>query len=165
MGLGSYPANGGWFEVFDYEGGNLAHKTWGRVNWSPYNGANGETRPACGDIDGDGRDEIFIGLGPYPGNGGWFEIFDYDAGNLVHKVWWRVNWSAYNAANGETRPACGDIDGDGRDEIVIGLGSGGGGYLEVFDDASAGYAHLAWPRICWSTYSGTTEQTRPVVKK
>jgi hypothetical protein len=165
IGLGSYPTYGGWFEVFDYDAGNLVHKVWGRVNWSSYNSANGESWPTCGDIDGDGRDEVIVGFSSYPANGGWFEVFDYDAGNLVHKVWGRVNWSSYNSANGETRPACGDIDRDGRDEIVIGLGDGGGGYLEVFDDASGGYAHLAWPRICWSTYSSANGETWPAVKK
>lgn len=28
-------------------------------------------------------------------------------------------------ANGGTFPACGDVDGDGRDEIVLGLGKDG----------------------------------------
>ena len=165
IGLSSYPTYGGWFEIFDYDAGILTHKLWWRINWSPYNSVNGESRPACGDIDGDGRDEIVIGLGSYSTNGGWFEIFDYDAGILTHKLWWRVNWSAYNGANGETRPVCGDIDGDARDEIVVGLGNGGGGYLEVFDDASGGYAHLGWPRVCWSPYYGANGETWPAVKR
>jgi len=164
IGLGSYPAKGGYFEVFDYDAANLVHKAWGRVSWSPYNSANGETRPACGDIDGDGRDEIIIGLGSYPAKGGYFEVFDYDTGSCTHKAWGQVNWSPYNSANGETRPACGDIDGDGRDEIVIGLGSFPtyGGWFEVFDD---NYAHLTWGWINWSPYNAANGESWPAVKR
>jgi hypothetical protein len=165
IGLGSYATNGGWFEVFDYEGSSLVHTAWGRVSWWAYNTANGETRPACGDIDADGRDEIVIGLGSYPANGGWFEVFDYEASSLVHTAWGRVSWWAYNTANGETRPACGDIDADGKDEIIIGLGDGGGGWFEVFDDAIAGYAHVAMPRIHWWAYNTANGETWPAVKK
>jgi len=163
IGLGR--DGGGWFEVFDYDAANLVHKAWGRVNWSPYNNANGETRPACGDIDGDGYDEIIIGLASYPANGGWFEVFDHDAAHLLHKIWKRINWPAYNSANGETRPACGDIDGDGYGEIVIGLGVGAWGYMEIFDDAHAGCAHLAWPRVHWEPYNSTNGETWPALTK
>jgi hypothetical protein len=222
IGLGSYPGDGGWFQVFDYASGAVTHKAWKRVNWGGYNSASGETRPACGDMDGDGRDEIVIGLsgdgdgylevfddavagyvhlawgriqwggynsgngeswpacgnvdgdgedeiivglGSYPSSGGWFEIFDYGAGDMIHKAWKQVNWGGYNTTNGETHPACGDIDGDGRDEIVIGLGDGGQGYMEVFDDALAGYAHLDWAQIHWEGYCSNGGETWPGVKE
>lgn len=38
---------------------------------------------------------------------------------------------ATGGANGETRPAWCDLDGDGDPELVMGLGKGGGGWLEV----------------------------------
>ena len=160
LGLG--PVDGdpsipcGWFELLDDD---YSHLAWGRINWSSYNSANGESWPACGDVDGDGRDEIIIGLGS--GGRGNFEVFEYSAGSLAHAAWVKVNWSSYNNANGETRPACGDVDGDGRDEVIIGLGSASGGYLEVFDDATAGYSHLAWPRVLWAAYNSANGETRP----
>ena len=157
IGLGS--GGRGNFEVFEYSAGSLAHAAWVKVNWSSYNNANGETRPACGDVDGDGRDEVIIGLGS--ASGGYLEVFDDATAGYSHLAWPRVLWAAYNSANGETRPACGDVDGDGRDEIVVGLGQGAEGYLEVFDDATAGYAHMAWPRVQWWTYNSTNGQTRP----
>jgi hypothetical protein len=157
IGLGS--GSGGYFEVFDYVGGSLIHRDWVRINWKDYNNTNGETRPACGDVDGDGRDEIVVGLGQ--GSGGYFEVFDDALAGYAHLTWPRVGWGSYNSANGETRPASGDVDGDGRDEIVVGLGQGSGGYFEVFDDALAGYAHLAWPRVRWGSYDSANGETRP----
>ncbi|MDL1960780.1 MAG: hypothetical protein LWX01_03635, partial [Deltaproteobacteria bacterium] len=136
VGLGPVPGNssipGGWFEVLDDD---FSHLAWGRVNWGAYNSANGETRPACGDVDNDGNDEIVVGLGTYTTNGGWMEVFDYAGGAVTHKDWVHVNWPTYNSANGETRPACGDVDGDGNDEIVVGLGTytTNGGWMEIFD--------------------------------
>jgi hypothetical protein len=147
---------GGWFEVLDDD---YTHLAWGRIHWTDYNSANGESWPALGDVDGDGKDEIIVGLGP--GGNGWFEVFDYEAGSLVHKTWRRVNWKTYYTQNAETRPACGDIDGDGLDEIVIGLGQGAGGYLEVFDDASAGFVHLDWVIVHWGDYCSTNGETWP----
>jgi len=161
VGLGSSGA--GWFEVFDDGTAGYGHLSWPRVSWNAYNSANGESRPACGDVDGDGVDEIVIGLGS--SGSGWFEVFEYEGGRAVHRDWVRVRYKDYNSQDGESRPVCGDIDGDGRDEIVVGLGQGGGGYMEVFDDASAGYGHLAWPRVHWQAAVSANGETWPGVKK
>jgi hypothetical protein len=56
-------------------------------------------------VDGDGKDEIIIGLGSFPANGGWFEVFDDASAGYAHLTWSRVNWDDYNSSNGETRPA------------------------------------------------------------
>jgi hypothetical protein len=37
--------------------------------------------------------------------------------------------------------------------------------MEVFDDALAGYAHLAWPRIQWKGYNIANGETWPVLWK
>jgi len=161
IGLGR--GGGGYFEIFDYDAGSVTHKDWGRVNWKSYNKSSGKTRAACGNIDNDVYDEIIIGLDW--GGGGYFEIFDYDADSITHKDWGVVQWLEYNITNGETRPACGDIDGDGLDEIVIGLGQGADGYLEIFDDAVAGCGHVAWPRVHWKSYNSTNGETWPALKK
>ena len=68
----------------------------------------------------------------------------------------QVPWAGYNAANGETFVAAGDLDGDGADEIVAGLGRGGWGYVHIFDDANSGYAGLAWRRTSWAAYNNDT---------
>jgi hypothetical protein len=41
-GLGTYTTNGGWMEIFDYNGGDTS-KAWAHINWSAHNSANGET--------------------------------------------------------------------------------------------------------------------------
>jgi hypothetical protein len=164
VGLGPVPGDpalpGGRFELLDDD---YTHLGWGQVQWTGYNSANGESWPACGDVDGDGQDEIVIGLGS--GSGGWFEVFEYSAGNVTHRDWIYVNWKGYNTSNGETRPACGDVDADGRDEIVVGLGGGSGGYLEVLDDASGAYAHMAWPMVQWKGYNTANGETWPAVRQ
>jgi hypothetical protein len=161
VGLGS--SGSGWFELFDDGEADYGHLGWQRVLWNEYNGMNGESRPACGDVDGDGVDEIVIGLGS--GGAGWVEVFEYGGQGLTHRDWVRVRYQAYNASNGETRPACGDVDGDGKDEVVIGLGQGGGGYVAVCDDATQGYGHMAWARVHWQTQNTNNGETWPGVKK
>ena len=50
--------------------------------------------------------------------------------DLTHLSWGRISWSDYDELNGESWPAAGDIDGDGIDEIIVGLGSSGQGRFE-----------------------------------
>ena len=130
------------------------------VPWNAYNTANGETRPVFCNLDGEGHHELVVGLGP--GGGGWVEVRErLDDGNFAHKGWTGVPFTAYNTANGETRPACGDLDGDGLDEIVIGLGSGARGILEIRDDALANFAHIAWIQVPWAAYNDANGENLP----
>ena len=129
LGLGS--GGNGWIEVRWGRPRNLESWGWARLPWSMYDAARGETRVATGDLDGDGRDELLVGTGPYPTSGGWLAVLD--DGLYEHRFlrWVRVPATAYNARNGETFPACGDVDGDGVAEMVIGLGAGGGSAVAV----------------------------------
>ena len=132
------------------------------MGWDDYNALNGEARIATGDIDGDGKKEIIIGLGPVEGNseipGGKFQILDDDFTSLG---WGQIAWPDYNAVNGETWPACGDIDGDGVDEILIGLGIGGDGRVEVFKFKRGRAVHVAWIKVGWEDYCVAGGGIRP----
>jgi hypothetical protein len=89
------------------------------------------------------------------------------AGTPIAGGWARVDWPAYNSSVGATWPACGNVDGDPSDELVIGLGSfpANGGYLEVIDDIGAAMSHLDWPRVHWSGYNSTHGETRPAASR
>ena len=121
VGLGN--GGEGKMEVFQYQNGAASHKDWVTIDWDAYNQAVGETRPACGDIDGDGKDEIMVGLASNPDDpqipGGIFPILDNDYSQLA---WSKIDWQEYNAGNGESFPATGDTNADQIDEIVVGLG-------------------------------------------
>lgn len=157
IGLGPYTPSGGWLAVFEDASAGGGLMRWVRVPWSAYNAADGETWPSCGDLDGDGTDELVVGLGRYTAIGGRVAVLR--EGTLWK--WLRVPWSAYNSASGETRPSCGDTDGDGRDEVVVGLGAyTTGGYLCVFESPeSSGSAR--WMRVPWSAYNAVEGSTRP----
>jgi hypothetical protein len=113
----------------------------GDLSWRDYATQVGETRPALGDLNGDGTQEIAIGLAPY--GGGYVEVFDYRLASILSMAQLTVGWNQYNDFNGETRLAIGDIDGDQRGEIIAGLGEGGGGYVELFEDAGSGFVNAA----------------------
>ena len=80
---------------------------------------------AAGDLDGDGVAEVVVA--PGPGGGPHVKVFDAAGrerwGFLAYAVGFR----------GGVRVAVGDLDGDGRAEIVTGTGPGGGPHVKVFD--------------------------------
>ncbi len=81
---------------------------------------------AVGDVNGDGKDEIVTGAGS--GGGPHVRVFDR-AGTLVSQFF------AYDSNfRGGVAVAVGDVNADGKDEIVTGAGSGGGPQVRVFND-------------------------------
>jgi len=80
---------------------------------------------ASGDVTGDGKSEIVIG----GGTGAAPEVRVYDTtGKLLN------TFLAYASSfKGGVRVAVGDLDGDGKAEIVTAPGPGGGPHIRVFD--------------------------------
>jgi hypothetical protein len=69
-----------------------------------------------GDIDGDGEDEIIVAPGPDPLADGRVRVFRKNGALLLDQPVFTTKFGAFLAA--------GDIDGDWREEIVVGAGPG-----------------------------------------
>ncbi len=113
---------------------------------------DGVARPHLGDIDGDGIDEIVVGRSE--GAGGTISIFDdattgfalFEPLRLELGVLEAVTDAAYQASDGTTRIAVGDLDGDGIDEIAVTLMAADGPMIDVLDDATQGFARMVEDR-------------------
>jgi len=100
----------------------------------PYTSAySGGVYVAAGDVNGDGFADIVTGAGP--GGTPHVRVFDGTTGNQIAGT--LGSFLAYPAAfSGGVRVAAGDLNGDGRAEVITGAGPGGGPHVRVFDGAS-----------------------------
>lgn len=133
VGLDAMPGQtGGWIVVLDGPAGRCKPLAWRRV---VLGGARGGQSlwAAGGDIDGDGLDEVAVGS---PQANGEVVVLDDLEHGLAPLATLKVPWETYNEECGETRPAVGDVDGDGKAEVVVGLGPWGGraDWVAVYKD-------------------------------
>ena len=80
---------------------------------------------AAGDVDNDGFDEIITGT--RQGGGPQVRIFDWQG--RVESQFFAYNQNFLGGVN----VAAGDINADGKDEIITGAGPGGGPHVRVFN--------------------------------
>jgi hypothetical protein len=110
--------------VFDGKTGAVLY------NFFAYNPAFvGGVRVAAADVLGNGDMDIICGAGP--GGGPNVTVFQPNAGGTVTPI---SSFFAYSPAfTLGIYVAAGDVNGDGKDEIITGAGAGGGPNVSVFD--------------------------------
>jgi hypothetical protein len=92
-------------------------------------GFTGGVTVAAGDVDGDGIADIITGAGA--GGGPHVKVFSGATAAVIRSFF------AYSADfRGGVYVAAGDVDGDGRADIVTGAGPGGGPHVKVFSGAT-----------------------------
>ena len=84
---------------------------------------------ATADVNGDGFPDIIVGAGP--GGGPRVAVFD---GRTAAPI--RTFFAFESGFRGGVSDAAGDVNGDGRTDIVVGAGPGGGPAVAVFDGAN-----------------------------
>lgn len=105
--------------IFEADGAVVAE-------WMAYGGGfSGGVDVAVGDVNGDGTDEIITAAGPTGGP----HVRVFDSGGRVLSEFMAYDPSFAGGVNVTT----GDVNGDGKDEIVTGAGAGGSPHVRVVD--------------------------------
>jgi len=135
---------------FNHDGGGTVSPVPG-VSYFAYGTLKWGVNVACGDVDGDGYDEIVTGAGPGAVFGPHVRGWNVDGGTAGAIP--GLSFLAYGTPRYGVRVACGDVDGDGMDEIITTPGPSPAFGTHVrgwnYDGASlaamGGMNFFAWP--------------------
>jgi hypothetical protein len=105
-----------------------------RMTLAPFGGGfAGGVWVAAADVTGDGLADIVVGAGA--GGGPHVQVFDGRDLTIVR------DFFAYDPSfAGGVHVAAGDLDGDGRAEVIVGAGAGGGPRVQAFDGSAVAAA-------------------------
>jgi len=109
---GPDPINAATFKVYSKNGAFMSEYT-------PFDAKYGLTI-SSGDIDGDWKDELIVGMGPDPKNPAVLKILKYNENGFTEMMTQTMYFDSKYGIN----TATGDIDGDGIPEIITALGPG-----------------------------------------
>ncbi len=107
------------------------------VNVDAYPGFNGGSRVAAGDFDLDGDAEIVTAAGP--GGGPHVRVFDAAGAPFASAALpnFSNSFFAYDTGfRGGVFVATGDVNGDGRPDIITGADAGGGPHVQVYSGSN-----------------------------
>ena len=94
----------------------------------PFGNFTGGVHVATGDVNGDGYDDLIVAAGS--GGGPEVEVYDGKTGDLI-----RAFYAYAPTFRGGVNVAVGDVDGDGKDDIITGTGPAAPPHVEVFSGA------------------------------
>lgn len=143
---GAGPGGGPQVRVFDVtdklsdSGGKVKKYTRSLLDFWPF-GENfrGGVDVACGDVDQDGIDEI--AMSQFSQGQCWIKVYKFNKQRTI-----LGNFRVFPASfEGGCTVAMGDVDGDGKDEIVVGSGPGTRSHVEVWKPWGKKMAIDFWP--------------------
>ncbi len=138
-GLGPSASSGPLVRIFD--GKNLSLLS----NFFAYSASfTGGVYVAAGDVDGDGLADVITGAGE--GGSTLVKVFSGAGGGPF------ANFVAFGGLSVEARVGAGDVNDDGRDDIIVGTGPGVASQVKVFDGTNLDLVRDFFPY--GPTYSG-----------